>query len=189
MTRETETQKNAKKPAWQLALVFISFFAILFVIFFLIFAVIFVPFPVHNVSPLIETKSLLLDLISIPGAVKHTPKVTFAPDDVLPASSLAERLPVSVGQICMSTGMFAEDAANGFECVGCEDATENQRLVYHGKRNQIAKLAVVCDIDLGELKGDIEAYDLEYSGGTSINAACNVCEGKGKCCAIILKRS
>ena len=46
---------------------------------------------------------------------------------------------------------------------------------------------------MGELLDDLEAYHLEDGDGewdgTSIEEACEVCEGLGKCCAIILKRS
>jgi len=144
-------------------------------------------------SPLNETKSLLTDLVGSPGALKHTPEVAFKPDDVLASSALVERLPISKDQVCLSTGQFEEDSENGFECIGCEDARDNQRLIYHGSSNQAARLAVVCNVNLTELLDDIEAYNLEDGDGewdgTSIEDACEVCEGKGKCCAIILKRS
>jgi len=145
-------------------------------------------------SPLNETKSLLTDLVGSPGALKHTPEVAFKPAEVLPASALVERLGISRDQICMSTGQFEEDPDNGFECIGCEDASDNQRLAYHGTSNQSAKLAVVCNVNLDELLDDIEAYKLEPGNdndweGTSIEEACEVCEGKGKCCAVVLKRS
>jgi len=144
-------------------------------------------------SPLNETKTLVSDLIGSPGALKHTPEVVFKPDDVLAASALVERLSISKDQVCMSTGQFEEDIDSGFECLGCEDASENQRLIYHGSSNQAARLAVVCNVNLDELLDDIEAYNLEDGGGewdgTSIEDACEVCEGLGKCCAIVLKRS
>ena len=145
-------------------------------------------------SPLNETKSLLTDLVGSPGALKHTPEVVFKPDDVLAASALVERLPISKDQVCMSTGQFEEDPDNGYECIGCEDVSDNQRLIYHGSSNQAARLAVVCNVNLGELQDDIEAYNLEPGKGndwegSSIEEACEVCEGKGKCCAVVLKRS
>jgi hypothetical protein len=140
-------------------------------------------------SPLNETKSLISDLVGSPGALKHTPEVVFKPEDVLASSALVERLSISKDQICMSTGQFEEDAENGFECIGCEDASDNQRLIYHGKSNRAAKIAIVCNVNVDELDSDIEAYGLDYSEGTSITDACEVCEDKGKCCAIVLKRS
>ena len=145
-------------------------------------------------SPLNETKSLLTDLVGSPGALKHTPEVVFKPDDVLASSALVERLPISQDQVCISTGQFEEDSENGFECIGCEDAEDNQRLVYHGASDQAARLAVVCNVSLNELERDIDAYNLEdgdgeWDGGSSITDACQVCEGKGKCCAVVLKRS
>lgn len=141
-------------------------------------------------SPLNETKSLISDLVGSPGSLKHTPEVVFKPDDVLAASALVERLPISADQICMSTGQFEEDTTNGFECLGCEEAVDNQRLIYHGKSNRTAKIAIVCNVNFDpKLKDDIEAYGLDDLGGTSITDACGICEGKGKCCAIVLKRS
>jgi len=143
-------------------------------------------------SPLNETKSLISDLVGSPGAVKHTPEVAFKPDEVLPASALVERLPISADQICMSTGQFEEDTSNGFECLDCDGT--NQRLIYHGKSNRTAKIAIVCNVNVNELKLDIEAYGLDDLGGTSITDACDASCGegassKGKCCAIVLKRS
>jgi hypothetical protein len=142
-------------------------------------------------SPLNETKSLLTDLVGSPGALKHTPEVAFKPGDVLAASALAERLPISKDQICMSLGQFEEDTINGFECVGCT-GTEQHRMVYHGNANQSAKMAVVCNVNLTELEGDITAYGLESfaTGENDISSNCGtICEGKGKCCAVVLKRS
>ena len=144
-------------------------------------------------SPLNETKSLLTDLVGSPGALKHTPEVAFKPGDVLAASALVERLSISKDQVCISTGQFEEDSDNGFECIGCEEANDNQRLVYNGASNQSARLAVVCNVNLEELMNDIEAYKLDDGDGdwedTSIEDACEVCEGLGKCCAVVLKRS
>lgn len=140
-------------------------------------------------SPINETKSLISDLIGSPGALRHTPEVAFKPNEVLAASALVVKLGISDEQICMSTGEFEEDATTGFECMGCEDGTENQRLFYHGKSNMTAKIAIVCNVNLDEIKSDIEAYKLDDLGGNNISDACQVCEGKGKCCAIVLKRS
>ncbi len=144
--------------------------------------------------PSSEIKSLLTDLIGSPGALKFTPEVVFKPGDVFAASALVERLPISQDQICMSTGQFVEDSVNGFECIGCETASDNQRLIYHGSSNQATRIAVVCNVNLEELNNDIEAYKLENGSdsdweGTSIKDACKVCEGLGKCCAVVLKRS
>ena len=136
---------------------------------------------------------LLTDLDGSLGALKYTPEVVFRPGDVLTASTLVERLPISQDQICMSTGQFEEDSVNGFECIGCETASDNQRLIYYGSSNQIVMLAVVCNVNLDELNNDIEEYKLETGDGswegTSIKNACKICEGKGKCCAIVLERS
>ena len=185
--------KNAKKkPAWQLAIVFIYSFAMLFLIFLVVIAVMTTP-PGIVPFPLNETKSLLTDLVDLPGALKHTPEVVFKPGDVLAASALVERLPISKDQICISTGQFEEDNEDGFECIGCENASDNQRLIYHGSSDKAAKLAVVCNVNLKNLLDDIDAYNLEDGDGkwdgTSIEDACDVCDGLGKCCAIVLKRS
>ncbi len=140
-------------------------------------------------SPLNETKSLLSDLVGSPGALKHTPEVVFEPDDVLAASALTERLPISKDQLCMSTGQFEEDDERGFDCIGCDD-TDQHRIRYSGNTPQSAKIAIVCNVNLAELIGDIEAYGLdEYDEGNDIVSACDICEDKGKCCAIVLERS
>jgi len=144
-------------------------------------------------TPLSKIRSLLIDLDDSSGALKYSSEVVFRPGDVLTASTLVERLSISQDQICMSTGQFAEDFVNGFECIGCEDASDNQRLVYHGSSNQVTRIAVVCDVNLEELNNGIEEYKLENGEGgwegTSIKDACRVCEGKGKCCAFVLERS
>ena len=139
-------------------------------------------------NPLSETKSLLSELVGSPGALKHTPEVVFKPDDVLAASALAERLPIGKDQICMSTGQFEEDDLGGFKCLGC-DGDDQHRIIYHGNSNRAAKIAVVCNVNLDELKSDIDAYSLDFSEGNDIERACDICEGKGKCCAVVLKRS
>jgi len=150
-------------------------------------------------SPLNETKSLISDLVGSPGAVKHTPEVAFKPDEVLPASALVERLPISADQICMSTGQFEADEQNGFSCIicsgrdepctACNGGDEPQRLRHNGNATTAVKIAVVCDNSLNELEEDIDAYGLEYPQGNSIKEACQICKGKDKCCAIVLKKS
>ena len=84
---------------------------------------------------------------------------------------------------------IVEDKENGFECVGCEEGNSGQKIAYHGSNNQIARLAVVCDVNIEELEWDIDAYELEYEEGTSIKAACNVCQEGVRCCAVVLKRA
>ncbi len=141
-------------------------------------------------DPMNETKSLLSDLVGSPGAVKRTKEVVFSPDSVLAASALAERLPISADQICMSTGKFEEDDEDGFECLNCDgDPDKTQRIIYKGNGDITAKIAVVCNVSNDELASDIGAYGLQYSTGNSLVAACEVCADKGKCCAIVLERS
>lgn len=140
-------------------------------------------------DPTNETRSLLSDLVGSPGAVKRTKEVVFSPDSVLAASALAERLPISADQICMSTGAFKEDEDAGFECLDCDSTTDPHRLIFHGNADLTAKIAVVCNVSQDELEKDIDAYGLEYSEGTSITNACGICENKGKCCAVVLERS
>jgi len=148
---------------------------------------------IDGTRPWSETKNLLTDLVGSPGVLKHTPEMTFEPNCVIAANDLVRGLPITSDRICMSIGQFAEDPVNGFECIGCEDASDNQRLVYHGSSNQSARLAVVCNVNLEELNNDLEEYNLENGDGswegTSIKDACRICEGKGKCCAVVLKRS
>ena len=141
-------------------------------------------------SPQDEAKSLLSDLVGAPGALKHTKEVVFESDSVLAASALAERLPLAKDQICMSTGEFEEDDEAGFECLGCDSDTTH-RIVYHGNSDRVARIAVVCNVNLTELEDDIDAYGLEDfdDGENDIASNCQICENKGKCCAIILKRS
>ncbi len=143
-------------------------------------------------NPLNETRSLLSDLFAAlpdhPGVVKHTNEVVFMPDSILAASALAERLPISTNQICMSTGQFKEDVEDGFRCIGCKEGNLSQRIIYSGNNEQAVKLSVVCNTSLSLLEADIAKYGLEYSEGTSIINSCKVCEGKGNCCAVVLKK-
>jgi hypothetical protein len=139
-------------------------------------------------DPTNEARSLLSDLVGSPGAIKRTTEVTFTPDSVLAASALAERLPISSDQICMSTGQFGEDPDTGFQCLNCGDTSKVDRLIYHGNANLTAKIAVVCNVSLEELTKDIGDYGLN-SYNQDVTAACQICVNKGKCCAVVLERS
>jgi len=140
-------------------------------------------------DPTNEARSLLSDLVGSPGAIKRTTEVTFTPDSVLAASALAERLPISADQICMSTGQFAQDEDAGFNCLNCDGSSGSpHRLIYNGSSNLTAKIAVVCNVSLAELTTDIGDYGLsDYE--EDVTDACGICEDKGKCCAIVLERS
>jgi len=140
-------------------------------------------------SPSNEAKTLLNDLVSSSGSLQNTPEVAFKPGDVLAASALAEGLPVSKDQICMSLGQFEKDETNGFECIGC-DGDEQHRIIWRGASNRTAKIAAVCNVDLDSLKEDISVYGLESfdTGENDISSNCEICEDKGKCCALVLKR-
>ncbi len=142
-------------------------------------------------NPLNETKSLLSELIDSPGALKHTKEVVFEPNSVLAGSALAERVPIAKDQICMSTGQFLEDPERGFECLTCGGNPDDaqQRIRYHGHSDQTAKIAIVCNVNMEELRIDLDDYGLTAYDGTDIDTACGICDGKGKCCAIVLERS
>lgn len=168
---------------------FASFVAMAIAVVVITWIVLFLHPPYQWTDPLNETKPLLADLVDWPGPLKHTAEVIFKPEDVLATSALVEGLPLSKDQICMSTGQFKEDKENGFECFGCEEGSDNPKIIYHGFSDQAARFAIVCNVNRTELLKNIEEYELEYETGTSIKAACEVCPEDGRCCAIILKRS
>jgi len=124
-----------------------------------------------------ETTRLLEELLDNPGVLKHTPEVIFRPGDVLAASAIAVRQPISKNQICMSTGDFR--GQGDFELLKEE---KQQRITYTGENDKTVKIAVVCNVNKLALEKDLSDY-LGISG-----LDCSPC-GNGKCCAFVIRRA
>lgn len=129
-------------------------------------------------DPVTETTSLLNDLVDNPGLLRHTESVDFKSYDVLPASLLAEKLPISSDQICISKGDFHNNTA--FEL----SQPDNSRLTYNGTLDQPVIIGGVCGVNLGSIKEQLKGSAYE---GFADN--CNVDSSAGKYCLVWLEEA
>ena len=169
-------------------------------------------------SPLNETKSLLSEMLLAPGAIKYTQDVVFENGDVLASSSLASGLPLNEDQICLTidfevtefdpkTGTKKGTIMNDFRHAGMNKS----KLVYLGQTSATVRIGVVCNKDVDALRGDIGSYtDIPPESRARLNEwvkkypglkdkfpeyygeptkLCKICEGMGKCCALMLQRT
>ncbi len=129
-------------------------------------------------DPSDKTIELLNDLYSKPETVKITPRaVTFTPEYVLSAQGLAERVPLSKDQICMSLGDFEDN-----DSFLIRDDDPHHRITWKGTSNQNVKIAVTCNISEDALMDGIE--DTKFD---EWETNCDICDGRGRCCIVGLK--
>jgi len=132
-------------------------------------------------DPAAKTIELLNDLYNRPGAIKTTARdVTFSPGTPLSAVSLAQSIPLSKEQICLSTGDF-EDSDTGFSLD--EVGGEHHRIIWNGTANRNVKIAVMCHINLDSLEQELDNTLFE-----DFSPDCGICEGEGRCCIVALTK-
>ncbi len=122
---------------------------------------------------------LLMDSINEPGTL-NTKNAAFLPDSLLNTKSLAEDLPLSSDQICMSLGEFQE--SEDFELIKSEAA---QTIKFKGDISKGVKITATCGKNKEELIQLVQSHGLE-EGSTVQN--CNALCSEIRCCLITLKR-
>lgn len=135
-------------------------------------------FQIFQDDPADKTIELLNAMHNKPETIKTTARdVTFAPNTTLSAASLANSVPLSKNQICLTTGDF-----EGTEDFEWNDDPGHHRIIWHGASNQNAKIAVTCNINLDLLKDGIDGTIFENWDTSD----CDICKGKGRCCIVAL---
>jgi len=130
-------------------------------------------------DPTEKTRELLNNLYDKPEAIKTTTGLSdpeWTPQYVLSADSLAEGSPAEKDQLCMSLGDYEADPEFSLQ------TTPYHKIRWNGSTTKITKIFVVCNINRELLLESIKGTTLE-----KYNPNCDICEGKGKCCLIILK--
>jgi len=151
-------------------------------------------------------------MLMSPGALKFSAPVVFEKGSVLSASSLAKGLTLSDDQICMMNWLERRDPENAFKGTIMNNfdyvGTESYKVAYVGETSATVRIGVICNKDVDALREDIEVHSsispaLKAAFETAIkkNPAlakryphlasskfCKICEDKGKCCVVFLKR-
>jgi len=130
-------------------------------------------------DPLSEAKNMMSGIVGEPGALKSSNPLTFEPGYVLSGAAIAEMLPISSEQICMSTGEFGENSEFELTKSDTQDS-----LVWNGSNSVMARIMVVCDLDLENLEMDFEMYEMNYP-----DFDCSRCQEGIRCCALLLRKA
>ena len=127
-------------------------------------------------DPVYETVGSLNSLFNQPDQIE-TPEVVFTPSYILSAVALADRIPLSKEQICMSLGDYKD--SGDFELT-----TDGAHKITHGgTSNKVVRIVVTCNLNKELLEESIQGTMFE-----NWEHDCSICEGQGRCCLIALKR-
>ena len=132
-------------------------------------------------DPNVKVKQLIGQAVSNPSAVQIDNDVTFITDSSISAASIMSDSGYSANQVCMGITKFENQ---DFRLIGGESTESGYyRIMYDGSSDKKVKVIVICDTDSEALVNDI----VDYGHDDKINTSdCDICEGQGSCCAVIL---
>jgi len=135
---------------------------------------------IYDTDPMDKTVQLVNELYDNPEEMRVAEDVSFREHYILSAAAIAEGVPLSREQFCMSLGGF--EGSDAFEL---EKRETYQRILYKVRGQSLyVDIGVVCNASSQQLLEGLKGTKLE-----EYDADCSICEGQGRCCLIWLEES
>ncbi|MFH1240232.1 MAG: hypothetical protein V1672_03365 [Candidatus Diapherotrites archaeon] len=132
-------------------------------------------------DPNVKVKQLIGQAVGNPSAIQTYDDITFKNGNSISAASIMSDSGLSSNQVCMGINKFENQ---DFRLIGGASSESGYyRIIYDGGSDKKVKVIVLCDTDSEALVNDI----VDYSHDDKINTSdCDICEGQGSCCAVML---
>ncbi len=136
--------------------------------------------PDFGEDPNVKVKQLIGQAVANPSAIQLD-EVTFKEGKSISAASIISNSGLSADQVCMGITKFEN---RDFRLIGGASTESGYyRIIYDGGSDKKVKIIVICDTDAESLVNDL----MDYGHDDKINTSdCDICEGQGTCCAVML---